>query len=140
MPKATLASSSNLSVRLHAFGGFAALTFVLAMRENATGLKTLLTPAFVLFIGWLLVTIALSFDTSTSIRRFSLTVCVVTVAASLPLLAKSQHEMMRWFSIAALVLLGACFVGILLAPHLSIHLATDPQEPGVHAGAGCRAR
>ena len=27
------------------FGGFAALTFVLAMRENATGLKTLLSPA-----------------------------------------------------------------------------------------------
>jgi O-antigen ligase len=113
------------------FGGFATLTFVLAMRENATGLKTLLTPAFVLFIGWLLVTIALSFDTSTSIRRFSLTVCVVTVAASLPLLAKSQHEMMRWFSIAALVLLAACFVGILLVPHLSIHLATDLQEPGL---------
>ena len=38
---------------------------------------------------------------------------------------------MRWFSIAALALLATCFLGILLAPHLSIHLATDPQEPGL---------
>ena len=113
------------------FAGFAVLTFALAMRENATGLKTLLSPVFVLFTGWLLVTIALSFDPSTSIRRFSLAVCVIAVTASLPLLAKSQHELMRWFSIAALVLLATCFVGILLAPHLSIHLATDPQEPGL---------
>ena len=47
------------------------------------------------------------------------------VAASLPLLARSQHELMRWFSIAALTLLAICYLGILLAPHLSIHLATD---------------
>jgi O-antigen ligase len=113
------------------FGGLAALTMVLTMRDNVRGLATLLTPAFVLFIGWLCVTVLLSFDPSTSIRRFSLTACVITVTAGLPLLAKSQHELMRWLSIAALVLLAACFLGLLLAPHLTIHLATDPQEPGL---------
>ena len=113
------------------FGGLAVLTMVLAMRDNMRGLATLLTPAFVLFVGWLCVTILLSFDPSTSIRRFSLTACVIAVAAALPLLAKSQHEILRWLSIAALVLLATCYLGILLAPHLSIHLATDPQEPGL---------
>ena len=113
------------------FGGLAILAFALAARDNARGLKTLLTPAFVLFIGWLLVTVLLSFDPGTSIRRFTLTACVIVVTASMPLLAKSQHELMRWFSIAALALLATCFLGILLAPHLSIHLATDPQEPGL---------
>jgi O-antigen ligase len=73
----------------------------------------------------------LSFDPSTSIRRFALTAFVVAVAASLPLLAKSQQELMRWFGIAALVLLAVCYLGILLAPKLSIHLATDLQEPGL---------
>ena len=38
---------------------------------------------------------------------------------------------MRWFTIAALALLAICYLGILLAPHLSVHLATDPQEPGL---------
>jgi O-antigen ligase len=36
---------------------------------------------------------------------------------------------MRWFSIAALVLLAVCYLGMMLAPGLSIHLATDIQEP-----------
>jgi O-antigen ligase len=113
------------------FGGLAILTLVLAARDNMRGLATLVTPAFVLFVGWLCVTILLSFDPGTSIRRFTITACVIAVAAALPLLAKSQAEIMRWFSIAALVLLATCYLGILLAPHLSIHLASDPQEPGL---------
>ncbi|MBA2398931.1 MAG: O-antigen ligase family protein [Bradyrhizobium sp.] len=113
------------------FGGLAVLTMILTMRNNVRGLATLLAPAFVLFIGWLCVTVLLSFDPSTSIRRFSLTACVIAVTAGLPLLARSQHELIRWLSIASLVLLAACFLGILLAPHLAIHLATDPQEPGL---------
>ena len=38
---------------------------------------------------------------------------------------------MRWFSIAALALLAICYLGILLAPHLSIHQVTDAQEPAL---------
>ena len=66
---------------------------------------------------------------ATSVKRFALTACVIAVAATLPLLPKSRNELMRWFSIAALVLLAVCYLGIFLAPNLSIHLATDVQEP-----------
>lgn len=114
-----------------AFGGLAVLTLVLAARDNMRGLATLLSPAFVLFVGWLCITVLLSFDPGTSVRRFTITACVIAVTAALPLLAKSQAEIMRWLSIAALVLLATCYLGILLAPHLSIHQATDPQEPGL---------
>jgi O-antigen ligase len=113
------------------FGGVAVLALVLAARDNMRGLATLLSPSFVLFVGWLCVSVLLSFDPATSIRRFSLTACVIAVAAALPLLAKSQAEIRRWLGIAALVLLATCYLGILLAPHLAIHLATDPQEPGL---------
>jgi O-antigen ligase len=47
------------------------------------------------------------------------------------LLPRSQRELMHWFTTAALALLAICYLGILLAPDLSIHLATDPQEPGL---------
>ena len=114
-----------------AFGGLALLTFALAMRDNSGGLKSLLTPAFLLFAGWLGLTILLSFDPSTSIRRLTLSACVVAVAAALPLLAKSQHELMRWLSTAALLLLAICYLGILLVPDLTVHHATDLQEPGL---------
>ncbi len=122
-------TTGNEVMTYAAFGGLAVLAVALAMRDNIQGLKTLLSPAFVLFTGWLCLTVVLSFDPSTSIRRFTLSACVVAVAAALPLLAKSQTEMMRWFSTATLALLAICYLGILLAPHLSIHQATDLQEP-----------
>lgn len=113
------------------YGGLAVLMAVLVWRDNIKGLATLLSPTFMLFIGWLCLSVLLSFDPSTSIRRFSLTACVFAVTATMPLLARSQYELMRWFSIAALALLVICYFGIVLEPNLSIHLATDPQEPGL---------
>jgi O-antigen ligase len=114
-----------------AFGGLALLTVMLVLRDSARGLATLLSPALLLLFAWLCLSIVLSFDPGTSIRRFTLSACVISVAASLPLLAKSQHELTRWLSIAALTLLAICYLGILLVPHLSIHQATDLQEPGL---------
>ena len=111
------------------FGGLAALTLALAMRDNMRGLASLLTPGFALFGAWICLTVLLSLDRDTSIRRFALTAFVMTVAAAVMLLPKSQNELMRWFSIAALAMLATCYLGILLAPEFSIHLATDPQEP-----------
>ena len=122
-------TTGNETMTYLVFGGLAVLMLVLAMRDNMRGLATLLTPAYLLFGGWIVTTVVLSLDPSTSIKRFALTACVMAVAATLPLLAKSQNELMRWFSVAALVLLAVCYLGILLVPNLSIHLATDIQEP-----------
>ncbi len=122
-------STGNETLTYLAFGGMAVLTVALAMRDNMRGLVTLLSPGYILFSVWIVATVVLSLDTGTSIRRFALTVCVTAVAATLMLLPKSQNEFMRWFSIAALALLMACYLGLLLAPNLSIHLVTDVQEP-----------
>jgi O-antigen ligase len=124
-------STGNEALTYAAFGCLALLTVALAMRDSMRGLVTLLSPGFVLFGAWVFVTVVLSLDPSTSIRRFALTGCVIAVASTLMLLPKSQAELMRWFSIAALTLLAICYLGILLAPHLSIHQATDAQEPAL---------
>jgi O-antigen ligase len=122
-------TTGNETTTYLVFGGIAVLTVALAMRDNMRGLATLLTPAYLLFGGWIVVTVVLSLDPSTSVKRSALTACVIAVAATLPLLAKSKGELMRWFSIAALALLAVCYLGIFLAPNLSIHLASDIQEP-----------
>jgi len=122
-------TTGNETTTYLVFGGIAVLTVALAMRDNMRGLATLLTPAYLVFGGWIVVTVVLSLDPGTSVKRFALTACVIAVAAALPLLAKSQGELVRWFSIAALALLAVCYLGILLVPNLSIHLATDIQEP-----------
>jgi O-antigen ligase len=122
-------STGNETLTYAAFGGLAVLAVALAMRDDMRGLASLLTPGFVLFGLWVCMTVVLSLDPGTSIRRFALTACVIAVAAAMMLLPKSQNELMRWFSVAALVLLALCYLGILLAPQLSVHLATDAQEP-----------
>lgn len=122
-------TTGNETLTYLVFGGLAVLMVALAMRDNMRGLATLLTPGYILFGGWIVVTVVLSLDPGTSIKRLALTACVIAVAATLPLLPKSRSELMRWFSISALVLLAICYLGILLVPHLSIHLATDIQEP-----------
>jgi O-antigen ligase len=124
-------TTGNEALTYAAFGCLAVLTVALAVRDNMRGLVTLLSPSFVLFGGWVLITVVLSLDPGTSIRRFALTACVIAVAAALMLLPKSQAELMRWLSIAALTLLAICYLGILLAPNLSIHMATDAQEPAL---------
>jgi O-antigen ligase len=122
-------TTGNETLTYLAFGGMAVLTVALAMRDNMRGLVTLLSPGYILLSVWTVATVLLSLDPDTSIRRFALTVCVTAVAATLMLLPKSQNELMRWFSIAALALLMVCYLGLLLAPNLSFHLATDTQEP-----------
>src|SRR6201996_1724424 len=124
-------TTGNETLSYAAFGCTAALAVALAMRDNMRGLLTLLSPGYLLFGGWIAVTVLLSLDPATSIKRFALAVCVIAVAASLMLLAKSQNELMRWFAGAALALLAICYFGLLLAPNLSIHLASDAQEPAL---------
>lgn len=117
-----------------AFAGFAVLTVALAMREGRRGFATLLSPGYLALGGWIAVMTVMSIEPVTSARRLVLALCVAAVAASLTLLPKNQTELRHWFATAILALLAACYLGVLLVPNLSIHLATDAQEPAL-AGA-----
>jgi O-antigen ligase len=124
-------TTGNETLTYAAFGCTAILALALAMRDDMRGLATLLSPGYILFGGWIFATVILSLEPGTSIKRFALTVCVTAVAASLMLLPKSRNELVRWVSTAAMALLAVCYLGLLLAPNLSIHLATDAQEPAL---------
>jgi O-antigen ligase len=124
-------STGNETLTYGAFGCLAVVMMALAIRDDSRGLATLLSPGYILFGGWIVVTVVLSLDPGTSFRRLALTICVTAVAATLLLLPRTERELMRWFSIAALTLLAVCYLGLLLAPNLSIHLPTDVQEPAL---------
>jgi len=117
-----------------AFAGFAVLTVALTMRDGARGFATLLSPSYLAIGGWIVVMVMMSIEPGTSARRFLLAISVATVAASLMLLPRTQTELRNWLATAILTLLTVCYLGFLLAPNLSIHLATDAQEPAL-AGA-----
>jgi O-antigen ligase len=125
----TNTSSGNDTITYAVFGGLALLTGLLTIAENRKGLATLLSPGFLIFGGWIVVSVVLSTDPATSIKRFTLTASTAAVASMLFFLPRSQSEMARWFSIAVLGLLATCYLGVVFVPDLSIHLATDLQEP-----------
>lgn len=122
-------STGNETPTYLTFGMLAVLMVTLAMRDNLPAFTTLFCKGFILFGGWIVLSVLISLDPSTSIRRFALTACVITVTAVMMLLPKSQGELARWLAMAALLLLAICYLGVMLVPHLSIHLATDTQEP-----------
>jgi O-antigen ligase len=117
-----------------AFGCFALLAVALAMLDGRPALSTLVSPGHLAFGGWIVATVVMSLEPYTSVRRFVLALCVTAVTASLMLLPKTQAELRRWLAIAILALLAVCYLGLLLVPNLSIHMATDVQEPAL-AGA-----
>jgi O-antigen ligase len=124
------AATGNETMTYLVFGGLTVLTILLAMRDSLRGLGTLDAPGSLLFAGWTAAAgVLLSSDPSTSLKRFALTACVTSVAAMLMLLPKSQSELARWLGAAALILLAACYLGIVFAPNLSMHTAFDTQEP-----------
>jgi O-antigen ligase len=122
------AATGNETLAYLAFSCLAALAIGLAMRDNLPGLMTLISPGFLLFGGWIGISVFLSSDPGTSMRRVVATVLVAAVTASLMLLPKNQNELARWFSISAIALLAVCYLGVLIIPHLSMHLLSDLQE------------
>ena len=123
-------STGNETMTYLVFGCLAVWTVLLAMRDDMRGLASLLTPGYLLLIGWIVASgVLLSTDPSISIKRFALTASVSAVAAMLLLLPKTQSELARWLGLAALVLLAVCYLGVVFAPQLSMHMATDIQEP-----------
>jgi O-antigen ligase len=123
------ATSGNETLTYAIFGGLAVLMLLLALRDDVRGLATLWSSQWILLAGAILASVVLSTDPATSFKRLMLTACVAAVAGTLLLLPKTQSELARWLSAAALVLLAVCYLGILLAPHYSIHQVTDTQEP-----------
>jgi O-antigen ligase len=122
------AATGNETIAYLAFSCLAVLAIGLAMRDNVPGLMTLISPGFIVFGGWIAMSVVLSSDPGTSMRRAVATLLVAAVTASLMLLPKSQSELARWFGVSALGLLVVCYLGVLIVPHLSIHLVSDLQE------------
>jgi len=111
------------------FGLLAVLAPVLALRDNARGLAALASPGFRLLFGWMVLTVVLSLDVDSSSRRFVLTACAMITVATILLLPRSQAELARWLAAATLTVLALCYLGVLVAPGVSIHQASDILEP-----------
>jgi O-antigen ligase len=93
-------------------------------------LPSLVTRANIVLLAWLLVVgVALSVEPSVSARRFVLAFLTFLLAAMLPPLTRGLRHFTGLVLFTAAVVLILSYLGILLAPHLTIHQPGDLVEP-----------
>lgn len=122
-------SSGNLVSTYLAFGTLALVAVLLSGAKASPALLSLCTPLNIVFCGWMLVNIALSEQPAVSLQRFALTASAMLLAVMVPLMSSSRAHLNLCLGAAAGIVLTLCYVGLLLAPDLSIHTAQDTVEP-----------
>jgi O-antigen ligase len=109
------------------------LTIVAGLLLYSAGrftLPSLVTPANLALLAWLLaVGVALSATPSISARRLVLAFLTFLLAAMLPALTRGLRHFTGLLLFTAAIVLILSYLGILLAPHLTIHQPGDLVEP-----------
>ncbi len=116
--------------------GFSALFLALAAwtaRNEPQRLTLLLRPALFAVLAWCAVSVIASWHPWLAARRLAFTLVVMGISGMALLLPKNLRHFSDLMAAVALIVLAACYLGLLFAPSLSIHQATDFVEPE-HAG------
>jgi O-antigen ligase len=128
-PAAADGDSGKLATTYITLGLFSVLALSLTAFRHVSSLRSLLTPTFLVLCCWMCINTVFSHDFGLSAQRLILSVSVIALAAALLLLPDSQRELDLWLTSTALIFLAVCYLGVMLAPSLSIHTARDTFEP-----------
>jgi O-antigen ligase len=116
--------------------GFSSLFLTLAGWTYLHEPKRLLLafrPALIATIAWCALSVVTSWEPALAGRRLMFAVVLVGLSMMVLLLPKNLRHFSDLLAATALIVLGACYFGVLFLPQVSIHQATDFLEPE-HAG------
>ncbi len=105
----------------------AVVAFLVAKHPRAT--LRAATPLLVLTIAWFAISAVFATHPDLAGRRLLLAVLTICQAVAFLLLPDGREHLSRLMAVTALIVLGLCYAGVLLAPHYSIHQITDVSEP-----------
>jgi O-antigen ligase len=88
-----------------------------------------LHPVLIAVIAWCFLSVVASWEPATAGRRLVFALIVMSLAAMVLLLPKNLRHFSDLMSITVLIVLAACYLGVLLLPQYAIHHATDFLEP-----------
>ena len=92
-------------------------------------LLLLMRPIFVAALIWFALSVVTSWEPALSARRFVFTLIAIGTAGMVLLVPKNIRHFADVLAADVLIVLALCYLGVLLAPQLSIHQATDFLEP-----------
>ena len=97
--------------------------------HNPARIWPLLRPTLLMVLGWCALSVLMSWEPSLAARRFAYALLVMSIAGMLLLLPKNLRHFADLLTAVALIVLALCYLGVLFAPNLSIHQASDFVEP-----------
>jgi O-antigen ligase len=121
-------ASGNLVNQL----GYSLLFVVIAawcLRHHPERLLLLIRPILVVTLLWMALCVVTSWEPSISARRFAFTLVTTGIAAMVLLLPKNPRHFGDVLAGTALFVIVVCYLGVMFAPSLSVHQATDYLEP-----------
>lgn len=104
------------------------LASFLLIKHTRAALVAVTLPLILTFV-WFVVSVLFATYPDLAGRRLLLAAFTVCNSVALLLLPLSREHFARLLALAALVILGLCYAGVLLRPQYSIHQATDVVEP-----------
>jgi O-antigen ligase len=111
------------------FLAFAAWTYFHEPRR----LLLVLRPVLIATIAWCVLSVLTSWEPALAARRLTFALVVMSISAMVLLVPKNLRQFSDLLAATVLIVLAACYLGVLLLPHDAIHHATDFLEPE-HAG------
>jgi O-antigen ligase len=112
--------------------GYSLLLILLAawcFAHDPSRLLVLFRPIFVAMLLWFVVSVMTSWEPALSARRLIFTLITMSIAAMVLLLPMNQRHFAGVMAGVVFIVLAACYLGVLLAPTLSVHQASDLAEP-----------
>ncbi len=92
-------------------------------------LLLLVRPVLIVTLLWFALTVATSWDPAQSARRLAFALVTIGIAGMVLLVPKTPRHFADVMAVVVLIVLVACYLGVALAPQLTIHQASDVIEP-----------
>jgi O-antigen ligase len=112
--------------------GYSLLFILLAawsLAHQPSRLLLLIRPVFIAALIWFALSVVTSWEPALAARRFAFTLIGIGIAGMVLLLPKNIRHFAEVLAAVVLIVPALCYLGVLLAPQLSIHKATDFLEP-----------
>jgi len=112
--------------------GYSALFVLLAawnLLHQPQRLLLLVRPVLIATLLWFALSVATSWDPTLSARRLAFALVTIGIAGMVLLLPKTPRHFADVMAAVVMIVLIACYLGVALAPQLTIHQASDVLEP-----------
>ena len=92
-------------------------------------LTPIVRPLLIITLLWLCLTVVTSWEPSVSARRLAFMLITLGISGMVLLLPKNVRHFSDVLAAVVLIVLAACYLGVLFAPEVAVHQPTDYIEP-----------